>query len=379
MSAQHEDGRITAGELTKVCAHYDLGTVRHVSRLKAGSRSAPKVVLITDRGAFLLKRRAPGHASNPRTVALTHEVMLHLEGSGLPAPELVGTIVGNNSMLQLEGRVYEVYRFIQGRPYDRSTDDADDAGSLLARLHRVLAELRTRWPAPRGGFHAQPNVAPGLRSLAQRFASEPPDEAEMLRRVCQDLADRYEHAAGSAEALGVGGRDVQLIHADWHPGNVLFRESAPTTPTTARGRRTAAATVAKTDPSTRVAAILDFDSLRIAPRLTDLVNGSMQFALGRAPAADGESAGWRIGIDQHLLAAFYRGYRRESGLALTPEEARAVPDLMIEALIVEAAAPIAATGRFGRLGPLPILQVVDRATRQIAAATPGLVSLVTSP
>lgn len=400
MGVQHDDGRITAGELTTVCAHYNLGTVRHVSRLKAGSRSAPKVVLVSDRGTFLLKRRAPGHASDPRTVALTHEVILHLEGAGLPAPELVGTVSGNNSMLQLGGRVYEVYRFIQGRTYDRSIDDADAAGALLARLHRALADLRTGWTAPRGCYHDQPSVAPGLRGLADRLAPLTLSaHASDLRSLCESLASRYQRASRTATESGVGSHDVQLIHSDWHPGNVLFRDqpsaggTQPPPPSAGvRGSRSAAAV--SNDPALRIAAILDFDSVRIAPRLADLVNGAMQFALGRSPATgtngraglitghpepSSSTREWRIGIDQALLGAFYRGYRREHGLPLTPEEARAAPELMIEALIVEAAAPIAATGRFGKLDPAPILAKVDLATGQIARAAGDLVSIITSP
>ncbi len=447
----HHDGRITAGELTAVCAHYDLGIIRHVSRLKAGSRSAPKVVLISDKGAFLLKRRAPGHASNPRTVALTHEVMLHLEGCGLPAPELVGTRTGNNSMLQLASpaapqpasqsptaepvpslptqqpghlgpanqpsqpdrvahrpsapiRIYEVYRFIQGRPYDRSASDADAAGALLARMHRSLTDFTTRWPSPRGSYHNQPSIEAALRTLPDRVRNEAsgnhpntqPDP-QPLTHLCARLADRYQRAAAAAESTGIGSAQFQFVHADWHPGNVLFRvtDSANLTESPQRssinGRRPPPAPMA--DPAQRIAAILDFDSVRIAPLLTDLVNGAMQFALARSsppqpPAASpsaptnpksGPTTPWRIGLDQNLLHAFYQGYRRESGRGLTPEECAAVPSLMIQALIVEATTPIVATGRFGTLDPEPLLELVDRATAQIESAEKSLVSLVSKP
>src|SRR5690606_8873090 len=47
-------------ELVMVLSHYDLGVVTQIEEFRRGSRRAPKLVIRTDRGQFLLKRRAPG-------------------------------------------------------------------------------------------------------------------------------------------------------------------------------------------------------------------------------------------------------------------------------------------------------------------------------
>ncbi|HRQ72659.1 MAG TPA: hypothetical protein PLU35_06495, partial [Phycisphaerales bacterium] len=52
-------------------------------------------------------------------------------------------------------------------------------------------------------------------------------------------------------------------------------------------------------------------------------------------------------FDLARLGAFFSGWRGEAGG--TPEMVKVIPDLMVEALIAETIAPIAATGTFGGL------------------------------
>ena len=48
---------LTPEEIEAVLARYDLGTVTNIEKHTRGSRRSPKVILTTDRGRFLLKRR----------------------------------------------------------------------------------------------------------------------------------------------------------------------------------------------------------------------------------------------------------------------------------------------------------------------------------
>lgn len=395
-SAGNHPGRITAGELVLVCSHYDLGEIRTVRKLPGGSRSSPKVLLVGGRNAFLLKRRAPGPASEPSLVALTHEIILHLEQRGIPAPRLVGTRDDNNSMLQLldpsgHSRVYEVYRYVRGRPYARTPADAVAAGALLARVQKELAAFTTQWPIPSGTFHARPEVAPSLESLARRYGE--------LSQVCESLAARYTFASHKAREAGVDGLRRQLVHSDWHPGNLVYKKPDPTMPAVSH-----------------IAAILDFDSARQAPALFDAANGAMQCSIGKhspesmlerldhsEPGAASERQ-WHMSLNPQLFQAFWSGFHRgaaegrsgpigegpragavpggvgggsggSSGWLGPSEVLRAVPWLMIQALIVEAIVPIVHTGRFERLEAGPILRMVDRACEKFRLAADKLVEL----
>lgn len=370
--------RITAGELVVVCSHYDLGAIDEVRRFRGGSRLAPKVLISTSTGEYLLKRRAPGPANVPSKVAFTHEVILHLASRGFPVPPMIGTRAGSgssgggggggdNSMLQLGpaspggGGVYEVFRFVRGRRYARTTAESRIAGACLAHCHALLADFHPLFPAPRRTFHNHGQVPERLMAISGTL-NDP-----ALRSVCRALADAYLFASQRAERFAptTDGTPEQIVHGDWHPGNMLYTDPNPAAPA---------------DRS--IAAIFDFDSARLGRPLHDLANGAMQFSVTRhmGTSENGEGippSSWRIALDPDLFAAFCSGYldAPPAGVAATPDALRAVPWLMIEAMIVEVGVPIAATGKFGKLAARPVLGVVHRAVEALAAGADRLTTL----
>ena len=52
--------RFSAEELAVVLSHFDIGIVESVTEYPRGSRKAPKLLIQSDQGKFLLKRRARG-------------------------------------------------------------------------------------------------------------------------------------------------------------------------------------------------------------------------------------------------------------------------------------------------------------------------------
>jgi hypothetical protein len=368
--------RITAGELVVVCSHYDLGAIEEVRRFRGGSRLAPKVLISASTGEYLLKRRAPGPSNAPTKVAFTHEVILHLASRGFPVPQIVGTRKGapragpggggDNSMLQLGpaspggGGIYEVFHFIRGDRYARTADQARAAGNCLARCHALLADFTPLFPAPRRTFHNHPQVPDRLMAISHQLHDP------TIRTVCRALADAYVNASDKAERLAPTGPD-QIVHGDWHPGNMLFTAQRPS--------------------AHRVAAVFDFDAARLGQRLHDLANGAMQFAvlrhMGVSESGEGiPPSSWRIALDPDLFGAFCTGYRAAaagSPETLTSDSLRAIPWLMIEAMIVEVGVPIASTGKFGKLDAKPVLGVVHRAVEALATEADRLVGLAATP
>lgn len=328
-------GQITAGELARVCSHYDLGVVSAARKLKRGSRAAPKVLLESDRGRFLLKRRAPGR-DDPATVAISHEVQLFLAKRGFPTPPLLGTRRDNNSMLQLDGRVYEVFTFVDGYPYQRTPGQTAHAGAALAHLHDLLTGLTPAWQPPVGSFHAAPAVLERLASIPA-ILTEP-----QARAITRDLQELYADAAREAQRHASLWRPAQLIHADWHPGNLIFADQA----------------------DAPIVAVLDFDSVRIAPPIVDLANAALQFSVLRRdpgaasqPPSQPQTKSDQI-IELPRYQAMCRGYHLQRGQPLAAAEIQALPWLMVEALVTEAAVTIAATGKFGPVDGLGMLRIV---------------------
>ncbi len=140
----------------------------------------------------------------------------------------------------------------------------------------------------------------------------------------------YNDSSGTVSSLGFEKWDRRIIHGDWHPGNMLF------------SRR-------------KVTAVLDFDSVRIAPPMTDLANAMLQFSIvgGRPNPAD-----WPDFFDTEKLIQVLNGYRRIN--KLDKKRTDSLLDLMIETMIAEAVLPIAATGFFGHLSGLEFLQMIRR-------------------
>lgn len=327
--------KFSPDELKDVLAHYEVGLIESMRSFARGSRHAPKLILHTAAGKFLLKRRAVGR-DDPRRVAFNHALLIHLRRNRFPVPRVIHTIEGP-TVLRLHNHVYELFELIEGDPYDRSLDQTQHAGRTLAKFHLAARDLETRWPAPHSGFHALSAVLQGLNSIPTTVSSHDSvagHEAELLS-LTQELYERVEDAAAAVEAAGFRTWPEQIVHGDWHPGNMLFRRA-------------------------RVLAVVDLDSARMQPAVTDVANGVLQFSILRSSLEPEE---WPSFFDETRMRRFLAGYLTKA--VLTSEQRRVIPHLMIESLIAECVVPVAATGSLGPMPGFGVLQMVRRKVRWI--------------
>lgn len=335
-----------AHELAIVLSHYDLGVIEEIRDFPRGSRRAPKLRLKTRKGDFLLKRRAPGR-DDPYRVAFAHALQLHLAQRGYPVPGMVGTRDENNSMLQIGGRTYELFRFVSGTKFDHSETATVAAGAALAMLHRLLSDHRPQFDSPVGSFHTAPWLEPRFAQIPAAVAAvEPQADIAALTQTAGFLKQAYQQAGRRVEELGFSAWQRIIIHGDWHPGNLLYREG-------------------------KVVAVLDFDSARIEPRMADVANAALQFSM-RFKAED-DPAAWPGDLDMAGFRSLLRGYHDVLPKVVSRPEMEALPWLIIEALIVESVVPIATTGSFARVRGSSFLQMVERKVRWIdgRASRPG--------
>ncbi|MBL8877536.1 MAG: phosphotransferase [Phycisphaerales bacterium] len=327
--------RFAPEELKDVLARYEVGLIESMRPFARGSRHAPKLILCSTAGKYLLKRRAAGR-DDPRRVAFTHALLIHLRRNRFPVPRIIHTLEGP-TVLRMNDHVYELFELIEGDPYDRSLEQTQHAGRTLAKFHNAARDLETRWPAPQTGYHALPAVLHGLNSIPTTVSSHDSvagHEAELLS-LTQELYERVENASESVEAAGYAGWLAQITHGDWHPGNLLFRRS-------------------------RVLAVVDLDSARMQPAVTDVANGMLQFSILRSSLQPEE---WPSYFDESRMRRFFAGYLTKA--ALSPGQRGAIPDLMIESLIAECVVPVAATGSLGPMPGFGVLQMVRRKVRWI--------------
>lgn len=326
------------GELAIALSHYDLGAIESIQAFPRGSRKAPKVVIKSGGGLFLLKRRGPGK-DDPYKVAFCHALQLHLAQRQFPLPHLIGTRRDNNSMHQRQDHIYELFEFIHGVDFDQSLEATADAGKTLALFHKLLSDFESPYDPPGGSYHGARQVVSAIKRISEAIGkADPPPTAmqsEQIETVVKLLNKAYRSACTSANELGLKDWPGQIVHSDWHPGNMLFR-------------------------GPRVVAVIDYDSARRHPRVLDIANGALQFSiLGGGP----DPGAWPDGLDFDRFRAFVQGYDTVPECVISRAEIHAIPHLMIEALIAEAALPLAATGRFNQFDPLPFLGMLEHKIR----------------
>ncbi|RMH10500.1 MAG: hypothetical protein D6695_11250 [Planctomycetota bacterium] len=318
--------RFSPREVSEVCARFELGQITSLREFNRGSPQSPKLIVEAARGRFLLKRRS-SRTSDPFRVAFVHGVQLFLNARGFPTPRIIGTRDDNNSMLQRNGLVYELFQFIEGEPYTGRDGEVAEAARTLARLHRLTAEHRPAWVMPQPSGRVGIDLALATTMIESRHPG--------ARGALHGIVPAVEQARRYLDRIALDRRDVRIVHGDWHPGNLIFREQ-------------------------RVAAVLDFDSARYAPPIIELANGLLQFSMTRFGP---DPARWPYEPDEANLRTFWRSYLAEAGDWVDPsQDAEAMPWLMVELLVAEAARPILETGRFGRLDAETCLTMIERKT-----------------
>jgi len=326
--------RFDAEELAACLRHYDLGVIRSIREFPRGSRRSPKLLIQSDRGRFLFKRRSPS-GSDPAKVAFTHELQQALAARNFPLPHLIPAKDDGETMLVLDGRIYEMFEYIEGHGYDGSLDATYHSGRSLALYHKLLEDFRSDYQPPRGSYHGASSIQ---QSIGQTVGSLPTDTRppqEILTATVRVLEQNYRHCAQKADEAGLDGWDSQIAHGDWHPGNMLFHHH-------------------------QVVAVIDYDAARDQQRVIDVANGALQFSI---IGGTDDLSKWPGHLDESRFKRFVRGY--ESVNLISRGEVQVIPYLMCEAMIAESVLPIAATGSFGRMEGFPFLLMVERKVRWI--------------
>ncbi len=173
LEPQSQRDQFDSHELAIVLSHYDLGQIEQIREYRRGSRRAPKVRIKSQQGRFLLKRRAPGR-DDPYRVAFAQSLQLFLAERNYPIAALVGTRGTNNSLLQLNGRIYELFHYAVGTRYDESVAQTHEAGRVLGALHRLLATFKPPFDPPVGAYHGAAGLDVKLSQIPDAVAAVEP-------------------------------------------------------------------------------------------------------------------------------------------------------------------------------------------------------------
>jgi homoserine kinase type II len=333
---RHERDSFTPEELAVVLSHFDLGPIESVTEFKRGSRRSPKVGIVAQRGKFLLKKRDRTRGGLQR-VRYAHRIQRHLAAKNFPLPQLISPIDspsvenGDDTLLVLDGEIYELFEFVAGHAYAGTAAESRDAGRALARFHQAMMDFPLDTAQESTGYHDAVAVQTGLNAIPQRLSAHDSvagAEAELIA-LAVNLYEAYTEAAEAVERAGYEDWPLSVVHSDWHPGNLLFKRDA-------------------------VAAVIDYDCAKIGKAISDVANGVLHFSI----VAKGAPDAWPDHLDTARVAQFLSGYQEIN--ALPAAQRTVLPQLMIEALIAESVLPIAATGSFGQFDGFGFMRMVRR-------------------
>ncbi|MEE8170218.1 MAG: phosphotransferase [Phycisphaerae bacterium] len=334
-------------ELAHVLGCYDIGVVEYDQEFARGTYESAKRLITTDRGRFLLKRRARGRTST-ESVTFAHKIQNFLVEKSYPTPHLIGTRGENRSMLRRGDDLYEMYEFVPGERYAPTPDATDESGRMLAVLHRLVREAPDVYQPAASHYHDSARV----RTLLPKLSNQLPDapgapsargRAGEVAQIVTRVGLAYEAACRAVRSLGLESWPSQIIHGDWHPGNLLYHDR-------------------------KIVAVIDFDAARSLPPVVDVANGALQFSM--LPGGRDVDA-WPDHMDAERLTAFLAGYDAMNRLSL--DELRCISPLMIEALVSETVGPIAAHGHFATLDGFVFLRKMLRRVRWLEAHAARLI------
>ena len=185
-----------------------------------------------------------------------------------------------------------------------------------------------------------------LESLSNQESAE---QLEGIEETISFLQSQYETAYKKVASVDFSSLPTSIVHSDWHPGNMLYKDG-------------------------EIIAVIDFDSLRVSPRITDIANGALQFSMRMGEAEHVDD--WPDSFRGHTIQSLVQSYDQFTKLPLMASERAILPSLMVEALIVESFLPILKTGTFGRIRGSSFLRMVERKLRWLEPRAQRVIDVI---
>ncbi len=217
-------------------------------------------------------------------------VTKYLEAAGIVTPVLIPAATGATTIEDDDGFVWRQLSYIQGASYDalENAKQAEEAGALLGRFHRVVSGIDHEFSTARLGVH---DTAKHLKNLLeallgkkdhQRYSVIEPLAAQVLT-LANDIAEP-------------GDQPDRVVHGDPKISNLLF------------------------DPETDAAiCLIDLDTISRMPVVLELGDAFRSWCNPRPEDEPGAE------FSLPFFEAAIAGYARETSDFLTEAERRGIP------------------------------------------------------
>lgn len=278
---------------------------------------------------------------NPIFSPLVHDdiaaVTAHLAAKNMTTPHLVET-KDKRRWTTIDDGVWRVLTYVEGETHERAPTPghAEEAGALLGRFHRAVADLDHEFANRRLGVHDTPKHMAVLEDAVN---------AHTEHRLYAEVASLARDILGGYSSLApIAKSEDRIVHGDPKISNVIF------------------------DALGRARCLVDLDTLARMPIHLELGDAFRSWC--NPAGEDGSSASFSL----DLFESAVRGYATGSDGLLTDGEIAAIVPAT-ETILLELAARFAADAlaesyfgfdakRFATLGDHNLL----RATRQLQVA-----------
>lgn len=261
----------------------------------AFSTTSRKVIVDDGKHKYFIKEK-PRYSCNPYNLSLSGQFQQFLSDRTDFVPRIISTKSGN-PYLQIGETHFLTTEFKEGRIFNGSTQDAENAGTTLGKIH----------------FFSQGFDFPDLR---KRYAEE--DALQFINMADQlkgTQDDQWKQEAVLALKAIVGkysgqlDRDVPYLvnHADYAPFNLVY------------------------DKNGAVVAVNDFDNVDYRPRIRDIAGAVISFCDGLSYAGTTSTLRKPISTSLSLekAKAFIKGYTTNSPVLSQEEKAELVGEMSI--------------------------------------------------
>ncbi|MDG2094320.1 MAG: phosphotransferase [Phycisphaerales bacterium] len=331
----------SSNEVAGILSRYDIGTISSVRAYERGSSRAPKALIESDAGEFLLKRRAPGR-DEPRRIKFEHTVHGQLRKAGYPVAEIMASRRSRSTAIRGSHGMYELFRFIRASRCHGTSIELEACGAALSDFHGILNDFD--YPARQGGgFH-------GVSRLDKHVEKYSSHLSRRSRRVCNQIRECYTEAAQNVDSLGWSKWSTTIVHGDWHPGNVLFGDRS------------------------NVRVVLDFDNVRREPRIVDIASAILHFGRYVTALHNDEGSTWPVQLHEPSVKSLARGYASHAARSPVATELAALPALMVEAIALETIPSLLREGRFGDHSINDFLPVVSDSLKNMLSNSGRLIA-----
>ncbi len=163
-------------------------------------------------GAGLVLRRY-GPFRSDAAIDYEHAILEHLRERGWPVAVPIPSAAGRMVVVD-DGRRYSLFpRLVGRRGLAKRPRQPRELGRLLSRLHRTLAAVSVAGPPDTFPRILQMPADPAWHRLD---ALDDPVLTGLIRRKLAEVRT-------AAVDYASGRLDVQLVHGDWHDGNILYQ------------------------------------------------------------------------------------------------------------------------------------------------------------